>query len=905
MPRYIENEDKDRATITPSSHACDPVCRRCSTHFLPGRGCADLCDAISCCGCCDEAEKSDNTVIHDGNQTVEEDEMPAESHGQHNPPIQFPDLISTMDLLVNFLFSDAESQVDFDRGVYRAVIKALGGREPFVNMMYEMVNPAIKALKGQIITPAVLHSIRLKQASVGTTWKDPHGGYLDFVTHVNETMYLRPYGTFESPHVKHRIVQLLCQSPDPEIRQWADIRNNPDHPMGRKLCSDKLPARQYMDREGYYNAIREAIKTSSNVEEALSIQVDEEIWAPFEQELMDPQSWSQSTLIELQRNETTMVVAETVSPVGTSEASIGVVFETSPLHDYYDKDAVISVPWGLRESGLQDTNSLIWPFDLRKYTHIPGTFQVTPAPPVNRKILHAATQKLIAGSRLRIIILCGCIEDVVIPPHAWPVTLTLNDIRYDSWIETRQDKIARIFVRAPVPLSELWSSHGRQAFELSTIFLFVSAVLDVTIFPKFYESAMALTLMVRGLDNERLGKIPGASPATLEPILRTWLADKGFKEEDDLLRLAKAAGGSLRYGILVLSLSLPRMGTGLDHRKVTASKEIRRGVIPRGLLDEVRSLRNEVCGQSLPSKSDDKSILQANDDLEYPIDNEEEPEPDTLSTGTDLDNTLLDEVRSLRNEVCGQSLPSESGDESILQAIDDLEYPVDNEEEPEPDTFSTGMDLDNTLTTRESTTSLSSFRERFNLMMGNKYRVRKEGPRKSVTIRHCTISFTMTEAPADGFFWVKVELSPVGQRHPHSWATEVQGQDPGARLAFRIYLKDNNGDTETWSTYPFSSTWEACCQANSLVDAFEGDAFSTICEKPRRYIYIDERNKGLMEKYPNLSHFRRGAYTGENMEIIPAQGRLRGRKYKRRRNNEDTSERKRARMLSDGRTPSN
>lgn len=353
--------------------------------------------------------------------------------------------------------------------------------------------------------------------------------------------------------------------------------------------------------------------------------------------------------------------------------------------------------------------------------------------------------------------------------------------------------------------------------------------------------------MVRGLDNERLGKIPEASPTTLEPILRTWLADKGFKKDDDLLRLAEAAGGSLRYGILVLSLSLPqRKRTGGGHRKVTASKTIRRGVIPREFLDGVRSLRNEVCDQSLPNESDD---------------------------------------------------------ESILQAIDDLECPVENEEEP--DTFSTGTDLENILTKRESSTPLSSFRARLGLMVGNKYRDRKDGPRKAVTIRHCTISFTMTEAPADGFFWVKVELSPVGQRHPHAWATEAQDQDPGARLAFRVYLKDKDDGTETWSTYPSSSTWEACCQANSLVDAFEGDAFSNISAKPRRYIYIDERNKGLIEKYPNLSAFVRGAYTGDNMEIIPAQGRLRGKKQKRRRNDEDISEQKRPRMLNDERAPSN
>jgi hypothetical protein len=184
-----------------------------------------------------------------------------------------------------------------------------------------------------------LHSIRLKQALDQSTWEDPNGGYLDFVTQVNEPTYLRPYvgqsnepkyripqhtreilkgsmaslhyyiirsgkglrsanfirlwtisfpprtdGTvklvfenflemvfcraFQSlpaatleqtfgpcpqgqyagmglnvispllqgialaPHVRHRAAQLLLQSPDPELRQCAGIRNNPDHPMG-------------------------------------------------------------------------------------------------------------------------------------------------------------------------------------------------------------------------------------------------------------------------------------------------------------------------------------------------------------------------------------------------------------------------------------------------------------------------------------------------------------------------------------------------------------------------------------------------------------------------------------------------------------------------------------------------
>ena len=57
-----------------------------------------------------------------------------------------------MGLLVDFLFYGRESQVEFDHGVYRTVITALGGREAFINIVYETIDPEIKALKGQIIT---------------------------------------------------------------------------------------------------------------------------------------------------------------------------------------------------------------------------------------------------------------------------------------------------------------------------------------------------------------------------------------------------------------------------------------------------------------------------------------------------------------------------------------------------------------------------------------------------------------------------------------------------------------------------------------------------------------------------------------------------------------------------------
>jgi hypothetical protein len=141
-------------------------------------------------------------------------------------------------------------------------------------------------------------------------------------------------------------------------------------------------------------------------------------------------------------------------------------------------------------------------------------------------------------------------------------------------------------------------------------------------------------------------------------------------------------------------------------------------------------------------------------------------------------------------------------------------------------------------------------------MTGNQYTYRRAGRKKKFTIRHCTISFNMDTPPGDVAFWAKIEMSPAGERYPHAWATEAQDQDPGARLAFRVYLKDPNDDSDTWSTYPLSSTWESCCQANGLVDEFEGSSFVDICKKPRRYIYIDERNRGLLERTSAIASFR-------------------------------------------------
>jgi hypothetical protein len=51
--------------------------------------------------------------------------------------------------------------------------------------------------------------------------------------------------------------------------------------------------------------------------------------------------------------------------------------------------------------------------------------------------------------------MCGDIEDVILPANTKEVILSIDHMTYNTWVEIQQMKVARIFIRAPAPLSEL------------------------------------------------------------------------------------------------------------------------------------------------------------------------------------------------------------------------------------------------------------------------------------------------------------------------------------------------------------------------------------------------------------------------------------------------------------------
>lgn len=633
--------------------------------------------------------------------------------------------------------------------------------------------------------------------------------------------------------VRHKISQKWDQSPDPDICRWSNIRS------AARDWSDWSPlARPPLTRKDYYGIMREAIfknlalkESFADIDQALPAHADQISWALLEENLETPESWFKAKMAKLQEQsdllsevqENGLTQDNFICPVGTSKASIGVVFGSVPSYAYNASDGAgpddsHHMPWGLKESGLDHSNSLIWSYTLQKFTPIPGNFQSYPPSASMMKFFKSATQELIFRSKLRIVIMCGDeVQRVVLADDlsaSTKITFMLHGMECSAWIQHDGSKILRLFIQCPSPLTKLWSSHGRAAYEITNLFRFVSGILDVTICPWFYESSLVVALAVRGWYDEQLGRIPPTNPKDLNPILRLWLAEKGFKCDTDLFRLAQAANGSLRRGIQILCSQHPRRLRGTSSQRLPRSQTVK---------------SSDPCSPEILSQV-------------VTLFKEKAPHLFTASQASRL--TRLN-PRAQELECVDESSVEEATAFGIL--------PPDTEE---------------TLSMPEQPNQLDEERKRsIRLMLGSKHKGNLTSPNNhAFTIRQVGFTITTPLDPAGGF-WIKAELAPIGERHPHVWAQDATQEDPGSRLAIRFGIRDSNGD-EIGVEYPSAGGWRACYKANRIVDELNGDTCLQSSKRPRRHVYVDARHKRLLRTHPELEKFVGGAYIGDNGEFI-------------------------------------
>ncbi|RAK92466.1 hypothetical protein BO79DRAFT_277284 [Aspergillus costaricaensis CBS 115574] len=844
-----------------------------------------------------------------------------------SPPIveiAFPDLRYTIAALVKFLLSGNSTDIKVDCLPYKTVVKHVGGPEIFVGMVYDTIDPLAKSLQGRIIDIEKLDDIRQKQATGLDIWHCSNGGYLDYIRDTRSPLYWRAYvGQSENLHrrisqhtnairkgsannlhyyiikegagyryanfirlwtipfpgstdrvtrsvfnnvlekvmclafqslpartleqvfgppengkysgiglnvvsplfqgrelgytVRDQAVCLLEESPDPEIKKWPSFRRilkaqrDQDSQQSHKIVKSSFW--NSMTPFDHLAALWDAIETNTELENPHLPQSEDSIWRIQEEEPIDLSSWFESVSASiLQQGNLTQ--ADLESPFGSTRAPIGIILDHAPSCAYGDGRP--NLPWGLHESGFTETNSLIWSFNLQKFTYISGTFQAAPLHIADEHVLSAHTWRLICGSQMRVILLCGHNSEKIAMPaniRLRSSILKLHDFEYQVWLDIEESRINRTFIRSPAPLGGLWATKSREACQLGTLFRFVSDITGTKLRQGFYESAVSLALIIRNWDDENNKKIEKIAPANLEPLLQAWLAKNGFETEEQIRRLEQSAGGSLRYGLLVLSLVVPRQVRSTGVRRIPDSKAKRLGTIDRNILSAVKSLYLELHpGSSTPE--------------EYKV------------TG---EYNAADEHAIHEAAMCGVMLDDEDSDREYTEI-------------PEPKLA--------------ANTRIGNFKNRLCLALGCWYQGRERAPgHYSVDIQHTKIYINATRENHKGGFWVKAELSPPGVRNPNVWAQDIRDGDPGARLAFRISIKESDGQ-ETFVRYASHKSWQSCCKANTLVDELNGDQLLEIYTRPRRFIDIDHRNTRILAAYPALKSFIGGAFTDDNGVVM-------------------------------------
>uniref|UniRef100_A0A093V5P7 Uncharacterized protein n=1 Tax=Talaromyces marneffei PM1 TaxID=1077442 RepID=A0A093V5P7_TALMA len=92
-------------------------------------------------------------------------------------------------------------------------------------------------------------------------------------------------------------------------------------------------------------------------------------------------------------------------PFGSLEAKIGVVFDQ--VYQKEGMDESTGLPYGIKQSGFNETNILAWPWSFRQYTSADACRPINSITRTELVLVRNYTKDLIARSRLQVIILCG------------------------------------------------------------------------------------------------------------------------------------------------------------------------------------------------------------------------------------------------------------------------------------------------------------------------------------------------------------------------------------------------------------------------------------------------------------------------------------------------------------------
>lgn len=580
-----------------------------------------------------------------------------------------------------------------------------------------------------------------------------------------------------------------------------------------------------------------------------------------------------------------------VLPTGSMEARIGIVLDHSVnLRTSGRASQKHTVPpWGIEESGFNESNLLIWPFNLQQDTLSGASNQLRPLSDVEEGIFSQFNRELVRASNLRVILLCGpnAVKSIATMDK---ITLKFRGITFDGYVELADSYIQRVYISSPDPLAHLWANNWRQAQKVAELLRFASLMTDTGgIRTHFYSSALVCVQIIRLYDAERNGQ-EKMRASTIDPIIREWLYRKGFERDQDIRRLENA-GGDLATGLLMLLQVLPDCpaefrGTG-SRRRVPKSKTVsnRKIVLDKAKLNEVSMLYHE---KNTPNTTTASSAIEPafGTMSEHSMtENDQEIDMETASNllGAVPDKETMEKVKSLAMEKESALQSSADMEDAQVDFYDTADLNEVNEliAASEQDRIECseispaagggqrisigGNNLARSkriskkgVDAAPAHLSTQVVKTQMELLNGRFYRGHWERDTVLLVRVHTVLALKVhtSKANNESGVIVRAEIRPRGEKHPNAWATQAQEDDPAARLGFRITVKDKN--KHDCLIYPQTDGEGYLFRANAFVEWMAGDSDEAIANRPRRYVKIPAHYKGYVPD--DMRIFVGGAY---------------------------------------------
>lgn len=519
-----------------------------------------------------------------------------------------------------------------------------------------------------------------------------------------------------------------------------------------------------------------------------------------------------------------------------------------------ESSPAIHLPSALQGCQFDETNVLVWTFNFKAFSPLDKEHTHFPAPDTSSlNEAFKSHRKLLDHSNARIIFVCGpyAARALHLAFKGTRFCLMIRGFRYHFYVDTSNSaKVShRLFVLCPGIPARIWSNSQGKSAMLSEAIRFGTKLLGLKGIRPYSIESYSISGSINGwARNERLGK-ESMTQENMDLDVKLWLGRQGIT--DEILKVIVKIAGTLPRALLMMFHAInkqPQQTTSFKRppqpqAQPPQKRHKNRGVWNLSDLSEVGSIVSNAKEEFMQSsrRTSTSPVQQPEIHVTESASSMENKEQDyksgiTLLLGEEtVDLDKIKEIRSALSHVHAIR-ERESIENSDMQDISlaDL-IPISREaislgilNQPRCK-VTTGWRKNSA---RNSWKDEDSFCEK-----EYTYRVLPKPPKgkkRLIRVNYCPVNFELSDDLGDGNVFVKFEICPQGERHPHCYATKSTDVDPAARLGMRLRYQPSSGpEVQKYVTDASSnSVWKA----NTHVEKLFRVPVKEIACTPRRFL---------------------------------------------------------------------